>query len=126
MTAVEGLSALARDHLENPRGRDAFPPDVPGEISRGEAGSAASGAFLRFCLRIVEGRIVQARYEVLGPPELMAAASWFSESLIGRRVAADAVPPGMEAARALELPRATHGLTLLAEDAVRAALKCAL
>lgn len=90
---------------------------------RGEAGSAASGAYLRFHLRIFEGHIAQARYEVLGPPELMAAASWFSESLIGRRAAADAVPAGMEAARALELPRAAHGLTLLAEDAVRAALQ---
>jgi NifU-like protein involved in Fe-S cluster formation len=122
MEGEEGLSALARDHLENPRGQGRFPAQTP-NIAVGEAGSVASGAFVRLSLRMVEGRIGEARFEVLGPPALIAIASWFVERLKGRKAAPAVVPTGMEAARALDLPRAAHGFALLAEDAALACLK---
>ncbi|MGH8162350.1 MAG: hypothetical protein ACRESR_09480, partial [Gammaproteobacteria bacterium] len=66
MTGGEGLSAFARDHLNHPRNSRAFAPRVPGFDVSGEAGSTASGAFVRFYLRVADGRITAARYEVLG------------------------------------------------------------
>lgn len=121
MTAPEDFGASARDHLANPRNRGAFPTGTPG-VASGEAGSIASGAFVRFFLRIEAGRILAARYEVLGGPALIAAASGLSELLAGRPVVPEAVPSGLALAEALGLPRSEHGAALLAEDAVLACL----
>lgn len=119
---TDTLSALARDHIERPRNRGRLPREVAGRILRGEAGSAASGAFVCFRMQVEDGLIRAVRYRLLGPPELIAAVSFLSEKLSGRRAAVGSVPRGLALARALELPRAAHGLALLAEDAARACL----
>lgn len=116
------FGALAREHLARPRnlGRLAEEGGVP--IRVGEAGNEASGSFLRFYLRILDGRIAATGYEVLGEPALLAAASYLSELLIGRVAEATAVPAGLELAQALGIPRQEHGAALLAEDAARDAI----
>lgn len=121
--AHDDFGALAREHLSRPRNLGRLAEEGDGLIAAGEAGSRTSGSFLRFYLRIVEGRIATAGYEVLGEPALIAAASYLSERLIGRRAEAADVPPGLELAQALGLPRSEHGAALLAEDAARAALR---
>lgn len=121
--APETLSASAREHIEHPRNRGRFPPGTPGSVVHGEAGSRESGACVRFHLQILDAHIEAARYELLGPPELIAAASRMSESLTGREARLACVPTGLALARELTLPRATHGYALLAEDAVRACLR---
>ncbi|MGH8428464.1 MAG: iron-sulfur cluster assembly scaffold protein [Gammaproteobacteria bacterium] len=123
ITAAEDFGAPARDHLDHPRNVGPFPDNEAGEISSGEAGSSASGSFVRFHLRVAAGRIEAVRYEVLGKPALIAASSCLSELLVGGPAIPGAVPPGLEIARALGLPRAEHGAALLAEDAALAALR---
>ncbi len=120
------LGGLAHDHLLHPRNTGDWPPQAAG-LPRvtGEAGSAVSGAFVRFRLALDSGRIAAVRYEVLGGPALLSAASWMSERLPGKPAAADVVPAGLDMARALELERADHGLALLVEDAVLRALNAA-
>lgn len=118
------LSGPVREHLAHPRNVGPWPP----ELSRlapvaGEAGSRTSGAFVRFYLALDSGHIRGVRYEVLGGPSLMAAASWLSESILGKTAYPDQVPPGLDIARELELERSEHGMALLAEDAVLEALK---
>ncbi|MGH8127090.1 MAG: iron-sulfur cluster assembly scaffold protein [Gammaproteobacteria bacterium] len=118
------LGELARDHLEHPRNTGLW-PESGAALPRvaGEAGSAASGAFVRFRFALDDGRIMVVRYEVLGDPALMATASWLSDYLLGKDAEPAAVPAGLEIARTLELRRAEHGLALLAEDAARRALE---
>lgn len=120
------LGELAHDHLVHPRNTGDW-SEPAGNLPRvvGEAGSAASGAFVRFRMALDAGRIAAVRYEVLGGPALLAAASWLSEHLTGKPAAAESVPLGLEMARALELERAEHGMGLLVEDAARNALKAA-
>jgi hypothetical protein len=118
------LPGPVRDHLAQPRNTGPWPP----ELSRltpvaGEAGSRTSGAFVRFYLVLDSGRIRGVRYEVLGGPSLMAAASWLSERIRNKPASPDQVPPGLDIARELELDRSEHGMALLAEDAVLEALK---
>lgn len=116
--------ALTRDHLEHPRNTGSW-PETTAALHRvtGEAGSAASGAFVRFRFALDERRIAAVRYEVLGDPALMAVASWLSDHLLGKDAEPAAVPAGLDIARTLELERAEHGLALLAEDAARRALE---
>lgn len=116
------LGALAREHLDSPRNAGPFRTRGQGEICSGEAGSRRAGEFVRFHLRIVRGAIAEARFEALGEPALIAAASYLSTRLPGLRAQAGCLPSGLEIARTLELPRSHHGAALLAEDAVRAAL----
>lgn len=120
------LGELARDHLLHPRNTGAWPGEVADlPKTAGEAGSATSGAFVRFRMALDSGRIAAVRYEVLGGPSLLAAASWLSEHLTGKPAAAESVPAGLEMARVLELERAEHGMGLLVEDAAHNALKAA-
>ncbi|MDN5864867.1 MAG: iron-sulfur cluster assembly scaffold protein [Gammaproteobacteria bacterium] len=110
------LSALARDHIERPRNRGKFSGNAPGTILHGEAGSEASGVLVRFQLQVLDDSIEAVHFDLLGPPELIAAASCLSEKLVARKAVSASVPPGLVVARELDLPRAVHGLALLAED----------
>jgi len=123
MADSEAFGPLAREHLDNPRNLGPLP--AGSAPVTGEAGSQASGAYVRFHLVIRNGVIAAVRYEVLGEPALVAAASYLSERIAGRPAMAGAVPVGLELAEALGLPRAEHGAALLAEDAVRRALESA-
>ena len=118
------LSGPVREHLAHPRNTGPWPPELSGlPPVAGEAGSRTSGAFVRFYLILDSGRIRGVRYEVLGGPALMAAASWLSECIEGQPASPSQVPPGLDIARKLDLDRSEHGMALLAEDAVLEALK---
>lgn len=121
------LSSPVQDHLGQPRNTGPWPPELERLTPvKGEAGSRTSGAFVRFYLVIEAGIIRGVRYEVLGGPSLMAAASWLSECIQDKPASPEQVPPGLEIARRLELERSEHGMALLAEDAVLQALKQAV
>ena len=118
------LSGPVQEHLSDPRNTGPWPAELTHlHPTAGEAGSRASGAFVRFYLAVEAGRIRGVRYEVLGGPELMAAASWLSEYMTGRRAATEEIPPGLGIARALHIERAEHGMALLVEDALLDALR---
>lgn len=117
------LSGPVRAHLENPRNTGPWPAGLRRlKPFAGEAGSRTSGAYVRVFLAIEAGVIRGVRYEVLGGPSLLAAASRYSELLEDRRAVAGSLPPGLEIAGELELERSEHGMALLVEDAVVEAL----
>ena len=123
-TSFSSLSPQVQDHLDHPRNTGPWPLALQHlEPSSGEAGSRTSGAYVRFHLVVEQDVIRGVRYEVLGTPQLIAAASWLSDYLVGRPSAAGSIPPGLEIARALALERPEHGMALLAEDAAVDALR---
>ena len=74
---------------------------------------------LQLQLRLVRGRIVAARYRVLGPPALARLTAHALGAL------AQPAPPGTGAldwAEALQLPAEARGLALVVEDALQGAL----
>lgn len=121
---ADAFGPLAREHIEHPRNLGPLPDAETGPIATGEAGSTVSGDFVRFRVAVRAGRVAAVRYEVLGPPALIAAASYLSERLVGIAADPHAVPSGLGLAERLGLPRAQHGAALLAEDAARRALTC--
>ena len=93
-----------------------------GRVLRGEAGTAADSAWVRFHLLVADGRVIDARFQGLGCPHTLAVASWLAGRLPGRELA-QAVPGSPESwARDLTVPVEKLGRLLLIEDALRAAL----
>ena len=115
-------SALVRELFLHPRGAGTLAGEAV-RIVRGEAGSVASGAWVRLHLRIDDGRVTDARFQAYGCPHTLAAASWLAGQLPGRPVR-DALPEGVSGmAAALEVPAAKLGRLLIVEDALADALR---
>ena len=113
-------SDIVQEHFEHPRNIGTLvPADAEALVS-----NPACGDIMHLYLRIENDRITDAKFKTMGCPAAIAAGSVTTEWLIGR---------GVEEALALsraEVNAALGGLTpqkvhtsVLAEDAVRAALR---
>ncbi len=96
-------------------------PPAPGLQLRGEAGSVAEGTHVRFQLRVVEGRISEARFRAYGCPYTLATCNWLAGRLPGLTLAQLAAESPQQWSGVLGVPvdRLTRLLTI--EDALRAA-----
>jgi len=113
-------SETIQEHFAHPRNVGTLEPaDAEALVS-----NPACGDVMHLYLRIENDRITEAKFKTMGCPAAIAAGSVTTELLIGR---------GIEEALALsrvEVKRGAGGLSpqkvhtsVLAEDAVRAALK---
>ncbi len=107
------------DHYENPRN--------VGEIEDADAvataGNPACGDLMRLSLRIRDGIIEDARFKTFGCGAAIAASSMATEMLKGRSLEEAARLTNRDVAEALGgLPPVKMHCSVLAEDAVRAAL----
>jgi cysteine desulfurase len=85
----------------------------------GEAGSIASGTWVRFALEFDGARVTDARYKVYGCPHTVAATAWFADRLRGRRLDEVLAAGVTEAAQQLTVPVEKLGRLLVIEDALR-------
>ncbi|HZS10222.1 MAG TPA: iron-sulfur cluster assembly scaffold protein [Blastocatellia bacterium] len=112
-------SPTVLEHLENPRNVG----EMAEASARGEAVNPVCGDVLHLFLKIERGRIAAASFQVRGCPPSIAAGSVLTEMITGLTLAeAGALAPG-DVTRALEtLPRNKEHCSILAIDALRAAL----
>jgi cysteine desulfurase len=92
-------------------------------VIRGEAGSAAEEAWVRFHLRVGDGFVKAALFQAYGCPHTMAVTAWLTEQLPGRP--RSSLVPGTPGAwlEAMSVPMEKLGRLLVVEDALRAALE---
>jgi len=119
------LSPLAQRYFDAlPGAGELSQSDAVGaeKILRGEAGSVAAEAWVRFHLRVAGGIVKNALFQAYGCPHTLALAAWMTEQLPGRAV--DDLVPGTPSAwlSALDVPVEKLGRLLVIEDALRAAL----
>lgn len=89
----------------------------------GESRTPASKAVLRLEMKVAEGRIREARFLALGCPSTIATADWLCEWL-EHRTLEDAMTLNVTTlAEALALTPVRRHCAVLAEDALRAALR---
>jgi NifU-like protein involved in Fe-S cluster formation len=84
----------------------------------GEGEDRSLNVWVRFELKIVDGRVADARFQAYGCPHTIAAASWAAEWIRGRGVEALSgldVPALLEQ---LEVPTEKAGKVLRVEDAL--------
>ena len=116
---MTGYSDAVRDHFENPRNAG----EIPDADAVGYETNPVCGDTMRLTLRINGGRIVEARFQASRCPAAMAASSVCTEMVRGLSLAeAEAVTKEQYAAALGGLPPGKMHCSVLAADAVRAAV----
>lgn len=119
---MNGYSSLVIEHFEHPRNVGDWSDGAlasQGEVVQGSAGEVSQGVRFVLSARVAGGVIQAARFEAYGCPHCIASASWLTEQLPGRTLAALGQWRWREAARILEVPVEKFGRLLVLEDAVR-------
>jgi nitrogen fixation NifU-like protein len=112
-------SAKVLEHLENPR----HVGEMADATALGEAVNPVCGDLLRLYLKVEAGTIVEASYLVSGCPPSIAAGSVLTEMIRGLSLDEARRLRPQDVTLALEyLPRHKEHCSLLAVDALRAAL----
>lgn len=110
-------------HFEYPRHVGRLDEDAS-DVGTGWAGTQETGGVLRLQIRVGEhGLIIDTRFKAYGPPALIAAGSWLSETILGGSLEHAESVDHQAIAAALTLPPARLHCALLGQDAVRAAIR---
>ena len=121
--AVQGetLSPLVRQLFAELAGAGTL-GEATGTVLRGEAGQPAAEVWVRLHLRVRDDTVIEARFQALGCPHTLAAASWLTGRLAGRRRSAAQPGSPKDWAQTLAVPVEKLGRLLVIEDALHAAL----
>jgi nitrogen fixation protein NifU and related proteins len=122
MAAMSPYSAQVVDHYENPRNVGSLDREAP-DVGTGVVGAPACGDVMKLQIRVnAAGVIEEARFKTFGCGSAIASSSLVTEWVKGRTVEQALAIRNTEVARALELPPVKIHCSVLAEDAVKAAV----
>src|ERR1700760_3056243 len=110
------------DHYENPRNVGTLDKDDP-SVGTGLVGAPACGDVMRLQIRVSpEGVIEDARFKTFGCGSAIASSSLATEWIKGRTVEDALAIKNTEIVKELSLPPVKIHCSVLAEDAIRAAI----
>ncbi len=109
------------DHYENPRNVGSFSKDDT-DIGTGMVGAPACGDVMKLQIKVVDGVITDARFKTYGCGSAIASSSLVTEWVKGRTLAQAAAIKNSEIASELALPPVKIHCSILAEDAIKAAV----
>ncbi|MFP2905831.1 MULTISPECIES: Fe-S cluster assembly scaffold IscU [Pyxidicoccus] len=111
------------DHYENPRNVGTMDKEDP-NVGTGLVGAPACGDVMRLQLKITEdGRIEDARFKTFGCGSAIASSSLVTEWVKGKTVDEAMTISNKDVARELSLPPVKIHCSVLAEDAIKAAIE---
>ena len=111
------------EHYENPRNVGSMDKDDP-NVGTGLVGAPACGDVMRLQLKISDdGTIQDARFKTFGCGSAIASSSLVTEWVKGRSIEAAQEITNKEIAAELALPPVKIHCSVLAEDAIKAAIK---
>jgi NifU-like protein involved in Fe-S cluster formation len=111
-------SPLVRELLGRSRAVSRPDPNAA-EWAIGEAGGVESGTWVRFALRLQDGRVTEARFKAYGCPHTLAAVAWLAEHARGRPLEESTAQGLEEVVRRLDIPAEKLGRLLIVQDALR-------
>jgi nitrogen fixation NifU-like protein len=115
-------SAQVVDHFENPKNVGSFDKD-DASVGTGLVGAPACGDVLRLQIKVNEqGLIEDARFKTYGCGSAIASSSLVSEWVKGKTLDEAATIKNSEIAEELALPPVKIHCSILAEDAIKAAV----
>lgn len=110
------------DHYENPRNVGSFAKDEP-NVGTGIVGAPECGDVMKLQLKIDEtGVIEDARFKTFGCGSAIASSSYVTELVKGRTVDDALQIKNTQIVEELSLPPVKIHCSVLAEDAIRAAI----
>ena len=111
------------DHYENPRNVGSLDKDDP-QVATGMVGAPACGDVMKLQLKITnEGIIEDAKFKTYGCGSAIASSSLVTEWVKGKSVEEAAEIKNTAIAEELALPPVKIHCSILAEDAIKAALE---
>lgn len=110
------------DHYENPRNVGSFEKDDP-SIGSGMVGAPACGDVMKLQIKVSsDGVIEDAKFKTYGCGSAIASSSLVTEWVKGKTLDEAAALQNSEIAEELELPPVKIHCSILAEDAIKAAV----
>lgn len=111
------------DHYENPRNVGKFSDDEEG-IGTGMVGAPACGDVMRFQIKVSDDGIIEdARFKTYGCGSAIASSSLLTEWVRGKSLDEAGEISNQQIAQELSLPPVKIHCSVLAEDAIKAAIK---
>lgn len=110
------------DHYENPRNVGKWDPDTKG-IGTGMVGAPACGDVMRLQIKVENDIITDAKFKTYGCGSAIASSSLVTEWVKGRTLDQAMEIKNTDLAEELALPPVKIHCSVLAEDAIKAAIK---
>ena len=110
------------NHYENPRNVGSFDKSDP-SIGTGMVGAPACGDVMKLQIKVVEGIIVDAKFKTYGCGSAIASSSLITEWVKGRTLDEAGKISNSQIAEELALPPVKIHCSILAEDAIKAAVE---
>ena len=110
------------DHYENPRNVGTFDKDDP-NVGTGMVGAPACGDVMKLQIKVDEEQIVDAKFKTVGCGSAIASSSLVTEWLKGKTLDQAGEIKNMDIADELALPPVKIHCSVLAEDAIKSAIK---
>ena len=108
------------DHYENPRNVGKF--DIDENVGTGMVGAPACGDVMRLQIKVEEGIITDAKFKTYGCGSAIASSSLVTEWVKGKTLNEAGTITNSSIAEELALPPVKIHCSILAEDAVKAAI----
>jgi nitrogen fixation NifU-like protein len=109
------------DHYENPRNVGSFSKEDD-NVGTGMVGAPACGDVMKLQIKVEDGIITDAKFKTYGCGSAIASSSLVTEWVKGKTLDAAASIKNSEIAEELALPPVKIHCSILAEDAIKAAV----
>ena len=114
-------SAKVLDHYENPRNVGSFDKDDP-DVGTGLTGAPSCGDVMKLQIKVIDGIITDARFKTYGCGSAIASSSLVTEWVKGKTLDQAGTIRNTAIAEELALPPVKIHCSILAEDAIKAAI----
>jgi len=112
------------DHYENPRNVGSFNSKKEKNIGTGLVGSPACGDVMKLQIQVNNsGKIVDAKFKTFGCGSAIASSSYTTEYIKGKNINEAINITNSDIAKYLHLPPVKLHCSMLAEDAIKSAIK---
>ena len=109
------------DHFNNPRNMGSFKKDEEG-VGTGIVGAPECGDVMKLQIKVQGDRIVDAKFKTFGCGSAIASSSLATEWMKGKTLEETAKIKNTDIVQELNLPPVKIHCSVLAEDAIKAAL----
>ncbi|MGE0277820.1 MAG: Fe-S cluster assembly scaffold IscU [Nitrospiraceae bacterium] len=109
------------DHFNNPRNMGSFQKDELG-VGTGVVGAPECGDVMKLQIKVQDGTIVDAKFKTFGCGSAIASSSLSTEWLKGKTVEEAGMIKNTDIVQELNLPPVKIHCSVLAEDAIKAAV----
>ena len=109
------------EHYENPRNVGSLDKNDP-SVGTGMVGAPACGDVMKLQIKVEEGIITDAKFKTYGCGSAIASSSLVTEWVKGKTLAQAGQIKNSEIANELALPPVKIHCSILAEDAIKAAI----